>query len=116
MHVTSTVWSPPASTGPVVPSSTTLSDGKYGITTSPAATSHIYTQGYYAKADWYQPKYASSYTKIARYGKGDYLGAYCMQGSGATSSFSAAAAGVALTGAIALSTSFAIVSALGLAF
>ena len=60
----------------------------------------MYTEGYYASVTWYQPKYSSSYTGIARYGKDDYVGAYCMQGSGANSYFSAPAAGVKLSGAI----------------
>lgn len=115
-HVASSVWSPPAMSAAVAPSSTALADAKYGISTSPAATAYIYTEGYYASAAWYQPKYASSYTLVARYGKNDYVGAYCMQGSGATSYFSAPAGGVQLTGAIALSTGIALGSALGLAF
>lgn len=116
MHVTATAWAPPAVTGAVVPSSSTLSDAKYGITSTPSATQHIFTEGYYASTSWYQPKYASSYTLVGRYGRSDYAGAYCIQGSGTTSVFSAPSAGIALTGAIALSTSLAIVSALGLAF
>jgi len=116
MHVTPSVWSPPAMTGAVVPSATALADANYGITSTPAAIAHIYTQGYYASTSWYQPKYASSYTLVGRYGRSDYAGAYCIQGSGSSSSFSAPRAGIALTGAFALSTSFAIVSALGLAF
>jgi len=60
----------------------------------------MFTQGFYASASWYEPKYSSAYSDVARYGKGDYVGAYCMQGNGVNSYFSAPAASVQLTGAI----------------
>jgi len=60
----------------------------------------MFTLGYYSSVSWYQPKYASSYSLVARYGKDDYVGAYCMQGSGSNSYFSAPAASVKLTGAV----------------
>jgi len=55
-----------------------ISDSKYGIVAAPAATSYIYTGGFYASVAWYQPKFASTYADIARYGKEDYIGAYCI--------------------------------------
>jgi hypothetical protein len=79
-----------------------LTDAKYGIVTAPAATSYLYTGGYYASAAWYQPKYASSYADIARFGKDRYTGSYCMQGSGSTSYFTAPAAGIQLASAVKL--------------
>jgi len=60
----------------------------------------MYTETFYSSVSWYQPKYASSYSLVARYGKDDYVGAYCMQGSGSNSYFSAPASSVKLTGAI----------------
>jgi hypothetical protein len=69
-------------------SSGALSGGKYSLVMAPsAATARIYTDGYFATATWYQPKYASSYTGIARYGKDDYVGIFCAQGSGSTTYF-----------------------------
>lgn len=101
MHVTSAIWQPPANTATLTASSSELTGGKYSISYSPsAAVSQIYTQGHYASATWYQPKHATSYTLVARYGKDDYAGAYCMQGAGSNSYFSAPAASVKLTGAI----------------
>lgn len=88
MHVKNTVWSPPALTGSVIPSGNVLSGTKYGISYTPSATTaKIFSAGYYASVTWYQPKYASTYTDIARYGKNDYYGSYCMTGSGSTSHF-----------------------------
>merc|ERR1711881_718229 len=79
---------------------TALTGTKYAITYSPSAiTANIFTAGFYASATWYQPKYASSYTDVARYGKDDYVGAYCMQGTGANSYFSAPAGSVKLASA-----------------
>merc|ERR1711998_22625 len=90
LEIAGTSWKPPANEASVTSSSGELTGGKYGITKDPAvSTAHMFTQGYYASAEWYQPKYASSYNGIARYGKDDYVGAYCMQGSGTTSYFSA---------------------------
>lgn len=106
MEVTSSTWKPPAKDASLTPSSGELSGTKYGITKVPtAATAGMFTQGYYASAEWYQPKYASTYTGIARYGKDDYAGAYCMQGSGSTSYFSATAGSAKLTGAVSLAAS-----------
>lgn len=117
MHVPAATWTPPAMSGAVTPSSLAISDTKYGIVYAPtAATSYLYTEGYYASAQWYQPSYASSYTLVARYGKANYVGAYCVAGSGSTSYFSAAAGGVLLTGAATLAASVvAVGSALSLA-
>jgi len=75
----------------VTPTTNNLSDAKYGRSTTPSATPYIWTDGFFASASWYQPKYASSYTSIARYGKQNYVGAYCMEGSGTTSYFQAQA-------------------------
>jgi len=106
MEVTSSTWKPPAASASLTPSSGELSGTKYGITKSPsAAVATMFTQGYYASVEWYQPKYASTYTGIARYGKDDYAGAYCMQGAGSTSYFSATAGSAKLTGAVSLATS-----------
>jgi len=99
-HVPAATWQPPARSGSVTPTGQIISDAKYGIVYAPtAATSYIYTGGFYASAAWYQPKYASSYVDIARFGKDRYTGAYCMSGSGSTSYFSAPAASVVLTSA-----------------
>jgi len=55
-----------------------LTDAKYLLTLDPsAATARIYNDGYFATATWYQPKFASSYTDIARFGKDNYAGIYC---------------------------------------
>lgn len=100
MHVPSASWQPPTMSASVTPSGSALSGGKYSIVYTPSAeTSYIFTSNYYASVTWYQPSYASSYADIARYGKDDYLGAYCMQGAGSTSYFSAPAAALKLTGA-----------------
>ena len=99
-HVPAATWQPPAATGAVTPTSSALTDTKYGIVHAPAAaTTNIYTGGFYASSAWYQPKYASSYADVARFGKDRYTGAYCMSGSGTTSYFSAPAASVVLTSA-----------------
>lgn len=114
MHVASSTWQPPAGKASVQPSSAALSGGKYDIVAAPStATARMYTEGYYASVQWYQPKYASSYSGIARYGKADYVGAYCMQGSGSTTYFSATDGSVQLTGALYLAVS---VISLGSAF
>lgn len=103
MHVPANTWAPPAASGSVSPSSLELTDAKYSRTYDPAtSTDSIYYAGHYISVWWYQPKYASSYTLVARYGKGNYVGAYCMYGAGSTSYFTAPAAGVSLTGAVAL--------------
>jgi len=106
LEVGSSAWKPPAKSAAVTLTTGELSGGKYGITKEPsAATADMFTQGYYASAEWYQPKYASSYTGIARYGKDDFVGAYCMQGAGTTSYFSAPAGSAKLTGAVSLAAS-----------
>jgi len=79
IHIPNSTWAPPAKTAAVKPSSLALTNAKYAITYSPSsATSYLYTEGYYASATWYQPKAASSYTLVGRYGKNDYVGAYCI--------------------------------------
>lgn len=101
MSVASSVWQPPANKASLQPNSSSLTGGKYSITYTPsAATAFMYTEGYFATVQWYQPKYASSYSGVARYGKDDYVGSYCMQGSGSNSYFGAPAASVKLTGAM----------------
>jgi len=56
-----------------------LTDAKYGIVKAPsAATDYLFQSGFYASATWYQPKYASSYTTVARYGKDNWVGAFCV--------------------------------------
>lgn len=116
-HLTSTTWTPPAKSASVTPSSGVLSGGKYGLALDPnAAKERIYIDGYYATATWYQPKYSSSYTGIARYGKDDYVGVYCVSGAGSTSYFQApATASVKLNGAVSLAAGlFAVASAIAI--
>jgi len=80
-HVPATAWTPPASSGAVAPASLALADAKYGVVYAPtSATSYLFTEGYYTSAAWYQPTYASTYTLVARYGKDNYAGAYCVKG------------------------------------
>ena len=55
-----------------------VTDSQYGIVATPAATNYVYTGGFYASVAWYQPKFATTYADIARYGKADYIGAYCI--------------------------------------
>jgi len=101
MNVASATWQPPSKKASLTPSSSELTGGKYLIAYTPsAATARMYTSGFYASVTWYQPKYASSYSLVARYGKDDFVGAYCMQGAGSNSYFSAPSASVKLTGAI----------------
>jgi len=95
-----------------------LSDPKYGLAFEPSvAVAYLMNEGYYASATWYQPKLASSYTTIARYGKDDFVGAYCMQGAGSTSYFQAPYTDdvTTLTGAVALAASLLAVGTLALA-
>lgn len=100
MHVPQNTWTPPAMSAAVTPSGQQITASKYGIVYSPtSSTSRLFTAGFYASVTWYQPKYASTYVDIARFGKDDYVGAYCMQGAGSTSYFSAPAGGTKLTGA-----------------
>lgn len=106
LEVAPATWKPPARSASVTTATGTLSGGKYGLTLAPStATANMFTASYYASAEWYQPKYASSYTGIARYGKDDYVGAYCMQGASGTSYFSAPAGSAKLTGAVQLAAS-----------
>jgi hypothetical protein len=101
MNVAASVWQPPQKSASLQPSSSALSGGKYDIVYAPStAVSYMYTEGYYASVTWYQPKYASSYTGVARVGKDDYIGAYCIQGHSSTTWFSAPAGSVKLTGAM----------------
>lgn len=79
MNVASATWQPPANKASLTPSSAELTGGKYSIVYTPsAAQARMYTEGFHASVTWYQPKYASSYSLVARYGKNDYVGAYCM--------------------------------------
>lgn len=79
--IPSTTWQPPASSASVTTSSGSLTSAKYNLVLAPStATARVFNDGYYATATWYQPKYASSYTDIARYGKDNYVGVYCVQG------------------------------------
>lgn len=100
-HVPSANWQPPANKASLTASAKELTGGKYKISYNPsAAVGQTFNEGFYAKVIWYQPKHATSYSDIARFGKDDYAGAYCMQGAGSNSYFSAPAASVKLTGAI----------------
>lgn len=90
IHILPATWNPPAIEASVTPSSLALSDDKYGIVTSPAkATSHILQGGFYSSLTWFQPKISADYVTMGRYGEGDYISAYCMQGAGSTSYFTA---------------------------
>lgn len=89
IHISPSNWSPPASSAAIVPKNLALSDSKYGITHSPSiATNYLLATNFYSIVTWYQPKAASSYSLISRYGKASLVGGYCMQGSGTTSYFS----------------------------
>jgi hypothetical protein len=115
LQLESSVWQPPANKAAVTPSAGALTGGKYDIAYSPsAATKYMYQQGYYASVAWYQPKYASSYTGIARYGKDDYVGSFCMSGAGANSYFSAKDGSTKLTGAMYLAVSAVSLVTIGL--
>lgn len=78
VHIPQSTWLPPAASSAVSPASLALTDAKYAVAAAPAASTYVFTGGYYASASWYQPKFASTYADIARYGKEDYVGAYCM--------------------------------------
>jgi hypothetical protein len=60
------------------------------------------TDQFYSTAKWYQPAAATTYTEVARYGKEDWVAAYCMQGTGTTSYFNAPDSAVQLSGGAAL--------------
>jgi hypothetical protein len=101
----------------VTTSSGSLTDAKYGLVLSPTTSATgIYNDGYFVTATFYQPKYGSSYTDTARYGKDNYVGVYCARGSGSSTYFSAPATPtVKLTGAISLAVGlFAIGSAVAI--
>lgn len=90
IHVPKDTWQPPAQTASVNPLTLAISDSKYAISYDPtASTKYLMTEGYYASAQWYQPKFASSYSLIARYGSDDWVGAFCMQGTASTGYFQA---------------------------
>jgi len=78
VHIPQSTWLPPAASSAVSPASLALTDAKYGVVAAPAGTSYVFTGGFYASVAWYQPKFASTYADITRYGKEDYVGAYCM--------------------------------------
>jgi len=106
MHVPANTWSAPAVEGSFSPASLELTDAKYSRTYDPAtATTDIFYAGHYISVWWYQPKYASSYSLVARYGKANYVGAYCVYGTGSTTYFDAPSSGTLLTGAVTLAVS-----------
>lgn len=117
MHIPTSSWAPPAATGSVTPSGLALSDTKYDLVYEPAAAvAYLLTAGYYASATWYQPKAASEYTALARYGKDDFVGVYCFTGAGSTSHFQVPSAAIKLTGAVAIAaTVLAVGTAISLA-
>jgi len=87
----------------VNPATAALTDDKYGITYSPSAvTTYILNEGYFGSALWYQPKKASSYTLVGRYGVGDYVGAYCIAGSNQSTYFETPGRPILLTGGAAM--------------
>lgn len=90
IHIVASNWSPPATSASIIPANLALSEAKYGIVHSPSvATKYLLTTGYYSTLSWYQPKPASSYGLVQRYGKSEIVAGYCMQGSGTTSYFGA---------------------------
>merc|ERR1712228_968733 len=96
-------WAAPSNSASVTPSSLALTDTKYSIVYDPnAAVANIYYAGHYSKVTWYQPKLAASYTLTRRYGKSNYVGAYCVYGTSSTGYADPPAAGVLLTGATAI--------------
>jgi len=79
LHIPAKTWAPPATSATVVPTGTILTDSKYGIVYTPAATTdYVISGSYYATAAWYQPKYSATYSTIRRYGSNDKIGAFCM--------------------------------------
>jgi len=117
MHIPNTTWTPPAASASVAPGSLALTDAKYSVTYDPAsATADIFYAGHYVNVWWYQPKFASSYTLVARYGKNNYVGAYCMWGTGSTSYFRPPTSGVLLDGAATLAASAVVLGSTILAF
>lgn len=112
MHVAPSSWQPPAKSASLQPSSAALTGGKYAITYDPnKAVTDIFTSSFFASVSWYQPKYASSYTDISRFGKDDWVGAYCIQGAGSTSYFSAPSGSTQLSGATYLAISMLTIGA-----
>jgi len=106
MHIPNTTWSPPRYSAAIAPSTFELTGEKYGITYTPStATDDIYYSGHFITVAWYQPKYASFYTLVARYGASYNVGAFCMYGAGSTSYFIASANSQQLSGAVALAAS-----------
>jgi len=90
MHVPPSSWAPPAMSAMVNPSSLSLTHAKFAITYEPLTeVAYALSEGYYASATWYQPKKASSYADVGRFGKGDWVTAYCISGSVSTSYFEA---------------------------
>lgn len=103
IHVTSATWYPPQREGSVTPSGNITQGDKYGIVSSPdAATANVLTAGYYASTQWYQPVQASTYAAMRRYGRGDLVAAYCMQGAGSTTYFQQHGTPVTLASGMAL--------------
>lgn len=103
IHVTSATWYPPQKEGSVTPSGNLVQGDKYGLVALPAAvTGHVLRAGYYASVKWYQPVSASDYIAVARYGRGDRVAAYCMQGQGSTSYFQQHGTPVTLASGMAL--------------
>lgn len=65
------------------------------------------TSTYFSTLSWYQPKVATEYSLLQRYGKSDKVGVYCMQGSGTTTYFSPPEEVLSLQGGLALATGVA---------
>jgi hypothetical protein len=86
-----------------VPTNYALSLSKYGVNVNPATrTKYMMTDSFYSTAKWYQPAVSTVYDDLGRYGKEDWVAAYCMQGTGTTSYFNAPDSAVQLTGGAAL--------------
>lgn len=103
MHVPQATWAAPKDTSTITPSSLALTEAKYSVQYDPsAAVANIFYAGHYSKVTWYQPKLAASYLLTRRYGKSNYVGAYCIYGSGSTGYADSPEAGVSLTGATAI--------------
>lgn len=88
LHIPNTTWAPPMFSASVTPTAFALTDLKYGISYVPSiSVDNIFYDGHYVEVSYYQPKYASHYTLLSRYGKAGYVGAFCMYGMGSTSYF-----------------------------
>lgn len=116
IHIPAATWAPPQKEASVAPTGLAITDDKYGLTYSPSTgVANVLTVGYYGSAFWYQPATASTYASVKRYGRGDLIAAYCIQGSGSTSYFQQHTEPMALTGAMALIAGTAVLASTAMA-